>query len=400
MRVLVPNHFPLEGSGSGIYTQNVARELLNKGHQALTICPDHQEQGGYPFEARTILFTPDQGAGPADGRLPFNFPCFTTHPRSTTTYGDLGVGQRAAYVGAFETAIEAAVDEWRPDVIHAHHLWVTGYVSSKTHVPYVATAHGTDLMGFRRYPAWRQLALEGAHKAGAVIAISRQVADDAIELYDLPPAQVHLIMNGFDESIFHPMALDRGQVLWDFGLKQTPKALVMFVGKLTQFKGVDVLLQAAAIYEPALRDVMTLLVGDGELRAQLESQSADLHLRNVHFLGHHSQPKIAPLLDVADVSIVPSRVEPFGLVAVEALACGTPVVATNAGGLADFVDERVGWLVEVDDPNQLAAAVIEAIKSDAKLDKGPVAARYAREHFSWSQKVDEMIDVYRGVLRG
>lgn len=400
MRVLLPNHFPLEGSGSGIYTQNVARELEGKGHKAMVICPDHQAQDGYPFEVRTILFTPDEGAEPSDDRLPFNFPCFTTHPRSTTTYGDLDPAQRHAYVQAFHQAIEAAVIAWNPDMIHAQHLWVTGYAASTTGVPYVATAHGTDLMGFRRYPDWRDIALEGVRGAGAVIAISHQVAVDAMDLFSLPEGRVHLIMNGFDQSIFCPMNLDRADVLHDIGIDVDPEALVMFVGKLTGFKGVDVLLEAAARYEAALGDVLTLIVGDGELREQLEAQARRLDLQGVHFLGQHPQPAIARLLNVADVSVVPSRVEPFGLVAVEALACGTPVIATNAGGLPDFVDERVGWLVDVDSPDQLAGAVVEAIQTGARAHKGPFAARYARQGFSWSQQVDKMLAVYQEVLAG
>jgi glycosyltransferase involved in cell wall biosynthesis len=400
MRVLVPNHFPLEGSGSGIYTQNVARELVKKGHRAMTICPDHEVRGGYPFEVRTILFTADEGSAPAQGRLPFNFPCFTTHPGSMTTFGDLDEVQRAAYVSAFERAIGDAVEDWKPDLIHAQHLWVTGYAASRTGVPFVATAHGTDLMGFRRYPAWRALALEGTRKADAVIAISHQVAADAMALYDIPPARMRLIFNGFDESIFHPMTVDRAQVLRGFGLTGTPRAIVVFVGKLTAFKGVDVLLEAACAYEPALGEVMTLIVGDGELRDQLPAQAADLGLADVHFLGQHPQPQVARLLNAADVSVVPSRVEPFGLVAVEALACGLPVVATNAGGLPDFIDDRVGWLVEVGDSDQLASAIIAAIERDAKAHKGPVAASFARQRFSWSKKVDEMIGVYREALAG
>ena len=400
MRVLVPNHFPLDGSGSGIYTQNVARELVAKGHQAMTICPDHQVEAGYPFETRTILFATGEELEADNGRLPFNFPCFTTHPRSSTTFADLDSDQREAYVQAFQQAIEAAVAAWKPDIIHAQHLWVTGYAAADTGVPYVATAHGTDLMGFGRYPAWRELALEGVRQAGAVIAISHQVADEAMALYDIPERRIRLIMNGFDASIFKPMDLDRSDVLRSFGIDDLPEAVILFVGKLTHFKGVDVLLEAAAVYEGALADSLTLIIGDGELRDQLQAQAASLQLDHVHFLGQHSQPEIARLLNVADVSVVPSRVEPFGLVAVEALACGTPVIATNAGGLIDFIDERVGWLVDVDAADQLAGAVIHAIQTGARARKGPVAAGYASQHFSWSGQVDKMLDVYHEVLGG
>ena len=74
MKVLIPNHFPLEGSGSGIYTQNVARELVEQGHEALVITPSLDQQEGYPFPVRSILFSPDEGEAESNGRLPFNFP--------------------------------------------------------------------------------------------------------------------------------------------------------------------------------------------------------------------------------------------------------------------------------------------------------------------------------------
>ncbi len=398
MRVLLSNHFPLEGSGSGIYTQNVARELTRKGHVVLAITPAHQEQTGFPFEVRTILFTPPHGEIAGEGRLPFNFPCFTTHPVSSTTYGDLTANQQQAYIDAFCQATSQAVTNWKPDLIHAQHLWVTGYAAHKTDVPYVATAHGTDLMGMRKYPNWIDTALEGAQHASAVIVISNQVAQDTQTIYDLPKDRLRLIMNGFDESIFRVFPVDRHDLLRVFGIRTDPKFIVSFVGKLTGFKGVDVLLDAAASYEAELGDVVTLIIGDGELKAKLETQAQELGLKGVHFLGHQPQPEIARILNIADASIVPSRVEPFGLVAVEAMACGTPVVATNEGGLPDFIDEHVGTLVAVDDSVALAHAIIGELKSDAKGLKGPKAASYALEGFSWSSQVDKMVEVYEEVL--
>ncbi|MCJ7569599.1 MAG: glycosyltransferase [Anaerolineales bacterium] len=399
MRILIPNHFPLEGSGSGIYTQNIAREITRKGHKALAITPAHEKQRGYPFEVRSILFTPEDAERESGPRLPFNFPCFTTHPLSTATFGDLDDDQHQAYVQAFQTAIDSAVLDWNPDLIHAQHLWVTGYAALKAEMPYVVTAHGTDLMGFRKYEDWKEMALEGTQHAQTVIAISKQVARDAIELYGIPEERVRIVMNGFDENIFHVMSVHRSKVLARYGIPKEPGHLITFVGKLTEFKGVDVLLDAARIYERELGDVMTLIIGDGALRTQLEEQAKRLGLKGVHFLGHQPQPMVAEILNSADISTIPSRVEPFGLVAVEALACGTPVIATNEGGLPDFVDERVGALVDIDDSTALANAIISEIQSNSKEVKGPFAAAYALKDFSWSGQVDKMIEIYEEALQ-
>jgi glycosyltransferase involved in cell wall biosynthesis len=414
MKVLIPNHFPLEGSGSGIYTQNVARELVEQGHEALVITPSHDQQDGYPFQVRSILFSPDgaggkspDGAGAkstdaqgakSNGRLPFNFPCFTTHPLSTTKYADLDKAQRELYVASFESAIFEEAKRWKPAIVHAQHLWTTAYVASKLGLPYVATAHGTDLMGFRWYEEWRAMALKGAAKANAIIAVSGEVARDTVDLYGVPDGRVQVIWNGFNTEIFRVMPVERDEVLKDYGLEPGINHMIAFTGKLAEFKGIDVLLQAAAIYEKALGNVSTLIVGDGGLLSELQDLAKQLDLRGVHFLGHQTQDKVARIMNVSDLAVVPSRIEPFGLVAIEALACGTPVIATNQGGLPEFVNESVGALVDVDDAEGLAAAVIQEIESDSKRVKGPVAAEYARDGFSWSTQVGNMIELYETAI--
>ncbi len=398
MRILIANHFPLEGSGSGIYTQNVARELIRQGHEVLVITPSHEQQAGYPFRVRSILFSPKAGAAADNGRLPFNFPCFTTHPLSTTKYADLDEVQRKQYVGSFENAMFDAAKSWKPTIIHAQHLWTTAYVASKLGLPYVVTAHGTDLMGFRWYEEWRAMALAGAENAKAIIAVSGEVAREAIKLYGIPEDRVRMIWNGFDSEIFRVIPIERDEVLRELGLEPGTEFVIAFTGKLAEFKGIDVLLQAAAVYETALGDVSTLIVGDGELLSSLQAQAGQLDLRGVRFLGHQAQGRVARIMNVSDLAVVPSRVEPFGLVAIEALACGTPVVATNQGGLPEFVNETVGALVDVEDADGLAAAIIREIESGAKGTKGPVAAEYARTSFAWSTQVSKLIEVYESAL--
>ncbi len=399
MKILMPNHFPLQGSGSGIYTLNVAQELVRMGHEVLVIVPDHQPvpSGTYPFPIQTVIF--DNGQNENAAEVDFNFPCFTTHPRSVTTFYELTDEEMAAYVDLWRKHINQAIVDFQPDIIHAHHVWVTPFVASETGLPYVISVHGTDLMGFRDGPRYHDMALTAAEEAFGLIAISHQVSDDAIAIYGVPGDKVHLIANGFDVDIFKVIPeATKAAVLPEFGLRNIDGPLVSFVGKFTDFKGIDVLLRAAAIYEKSLPGVQTLLVGHGQLWDEMHELHDELGLSGVHFLGHQPQPKVARVYNAADVSIVPSRIEPFGLVAVEALACGTPVVATNAGGLPDFINDQVGALVPVGDHEALAQAIIDEIESGSKYSKGVFAADYALKDYSWAGQVKKMAQLYELAL--
>lgn len=405
MRILMPNHFPLQGSGSGIYTLNVALELCRAGHSVQVITPDHptKEEASHtlPFELDTITFKPDDSdSHTIASELDYNFPCFTTHPKSNTTFYELSDKQLADYLAAWRQHLEAAIKNFKPDIIHAHHVWVTAALAKATGLPYVVSCHGTDLMGFKKSSRFRELALKGAKNASSVIAISKQVQAEAMQLYNLPKAKLPLIWNGFGADHFKiiPEAT-KETVLKEFKIGAYDKPLLSFVGKFTDFKGIDTLLRAAAIYEKELPGVQTLLVGHGGLWDEMQTLIKQLNLQGVHCLGHQNQDKVARIYNAADCSIVPSRVEPFGLVAIEALACGTPVIATKAGGLPDFINDSVGALVPVDDHQVLAETVVREIKNNSKETKGPFANRYAFENFTWKQQVQKMIELYEEAIQ-
>ncbi len=399
MKILMPNHFPLQGSGSGIYTLNVAQELGRLGHEVLVIVPDHLPvpPDAYPFPTQTILFS--DGENENEAEADFNFPCFTTHPRSVLTFYELADEQMMAYVDLWRKHISQAIVDFQPDIIHAHHVWITPYVASETGLPYVISVHGTDLMGYANGPRYRDMALTAAEKADGLIAISHQVMNDTLKTYGVAPEKVHLIANGFDLDIFKVIPeATKAAVLPLFDIEATNGPLVSFVGKFTDFKGIDVLLKAAAIYEQAVPGVQTVLVGHGQLWQEMHDLRDQLGLTGVHFLGHQPQPTVAQVYNAANVSIVPSRIEPFGLVAVEALACGTPVVATNAGGLPDFINDQVGALVPMEDHQALAQAIIAELNEGSKQTKGVFAAQYALDDYSWPSQVKKMVELYNSAL--
>lgn len=375
---------------------NLAKELSGLGHDVKVVYPELTDRSYEGFESRILKFC-DGTQGRSD--LPFNFPCFTSHPRSNNTYYALSDKQMQDYIDLFVKVAKEEVASFKPDIIHAQHLWITPYAAALTGVPYIVTAHGTDLKGFVKDSRYHPFALEGAKKAKKIITISKQVHAEVQELYGVPESQCELIMNGYDEHLFMRKAdLNVESVLKGFNIEKTSKHIVSFAGKLTHFKGIDVLLKAAKHYEKELGDVMTLIAGNGELYDELNALKRELGLNNVHFLGHVNQKQLVDLYNIADVSTVPSRTEPFGLVAIEALACGTPVVGTNQGGLPDFITESVGTLVPVEDDLGLADAITNEINRIDKQSRADVCAEYALKYFSWKHSIKSVEALYKSIV--
>lgn len=394
MRILIPNHFPLEGSGSGVYTENLAKELVRRGHEVQVIAPEHYELKNREFGITTILFSSE---GEKEGHLPFNFPCFTTHPRSHTTFYDLSDEEMETYIERMVQVIAEEAERFKPSIIHCQHLWITPYGALKTKIPYVITAHGTDLKGFTVDPRYHPFVLPGALGAKRIITISKQVHEETRSLYGAKEEQLTRVMNGFDQTIFYPRKGARRELCRTLGFREN-SIIITFAGKLAHFKGVDTLLRAAAIYEKKLERAETLIIGEGEKREELEALRDELQLQGIHFLGHQPQENLATYYSAAHLSIVPSRVEPFGLVAIEALACGTPVIASNKGGLPDFIHDQVGALFSVDDYEELAEVIVREAKNPKLKEKGREAASYALEGFSWRRVAQEVEEVYEQAL--
>ncbi|SCZ76209.1 glycosyltransferase family 4 protein [Acidaminobacter hydrogenoformans] len=415
MKLLLMNHFPLEGSGSGVYTLNLARAMVGLGHEVQILVPETSpvDTTSEGFITHTVLFREDEGAvlscderikrGAADGVLGFPFPCFTAHPRSHFTFYDMDEAAIDLYREAFKTKLAELLKDFDPDLIHVGHLWILADLARESGRPYVVTSHGTDLMGYKRDERFREMALRTANSACRVITISRQMDEDVERLLSVPPRRRSLIYSGCDTTLFHRMSLSRTKVLKGLGIDEACRYVICFAGKLVGFKGVDVLLEAAAGYEGHLGSaggVLTVIAGDGVLREELMSKAKCLGLRGVRFVGHQSQSALAALYSVSDVFAMPSRSEPFGLAALEAMACGLPVVGTSSGGLVDMITPDVGSLVPADDPEALASA-LEAILSLDADQKEALRRRctgHVETHFSWTVTAKDTEKVYEACL--
>jgi glycosyltransferase involved in cell wall biosynthesis len=159
-------------------------------------------------------------------------------------------------------------------------------------------------------------------------------------------------------------------------------------------------LRAAAIYARSGLPPITLIVGDGDQRAQLEQLTRDLGLEDIYFLGHLGQPALTALANIADVGVFPSRRDTFPLMPIETLACGTPVVASNVGGFPQIVTDEVGALVPPDDHTALALKVAEFIASDFKTHARDRIVAHVRRNLSWDTTVSGIESTYERALRG
>lgn len=310
--------------------------------------------------------------------------------------------------------------------------------AGRPRIPVLCFVHGTALKMFihekrgdnqEEFPM-RFLALqerEGTFSSGErravdwCAAISREQLERFRSVFpDYPRDRVMLSPNGYNQSVFRPAAEPaaarewRRAVLPGFstapyeGSAHAPRAVpgdydavVAFCGKFADWKRLDALLHAAAVWEAdeAAPRTCLLVVGSGPHDRQVLYQDLadELGLRHAYFLGPKEQPDLARLFTAADVAVFPSRDEPFGLVFIEAMACGTPVIGAASGGPLDFVTAGEGALVpEQDDVRALGASLADAVgtalRDDWKTGKGPHCAEHARANFSVATQIDQLLE--------
>lgn len=291
---------------------------------------------------------------------------------------------------------------WRPDVVHAHD-WLVAHpaiaLAQFYDVPMVSTMHATEA---GRHSGWvsgaisRQVhAVESwlARESDSLITCSASMRDEVSELFGPGLAEITVIRNGIDA--------DR----WPFAVRRprTGPPELLFLGRLEYEKGVHDAIAALPRIRRHHPGTTLTVAGEGTQEKWLAEQARKHKvLKATRFVGHLGHDELLALLHRADAAVLPSHYEPFGLVALEAAAAGTPLVTSNIGGLGEAVlNGKTGVSCDPRDVVGLAAAVCTVLDDPAAAQRRARAAR-ARltADFGWQTVADETSQVYLAAKRG
>lgn len=398
--VMVATSYPrFPGDGVGSFMEPIAKGVAALGHDVHLVAPWH----------------PAITRGKEEDGVFFHFFHYAPVP-SLNVFGyasglraDTAV-RPAAWAIAPVALAAGWFKAWRvatkrnATVMHGHWVIPGGVMAAAAagRLPLVISLHGSDVFVAERHAAAGALARRAFRRAGAVTACSDDLHRRALAL-GADPARTETVPYGVDTARFAPDPLARAEVRASLGLGEAP--LVFTGGRLVSKKGFEYLIDAMRLLAPALPGLQLVIAGDGDLDAALRARASGLAVR---FEGALSQDALARMAAAADVIAVPSIRDDAGNVdglpnfALEALASGTPVVATMAGGLPQAIThDDNGLLVPERDAPALAAALARLLSSPdtARAIGARARARVMQAH-AWNRTAERMVAAYaraRGV---
>jgi L-malate glycosyltransferase len=304
---------------------------------------------------------------------------------------------------ALAVRMHEVVQTHKLDLLHVHYAiphatsaWIAREMlkSSRPDIRFVTTLHGTDITIVGQDPSFHAITKFSIERSNGLTAVSRFLQQETFGAFGCTACRIEVIPNFIDPEVYRR---DRYDPVLDFPLRDGAKVLM----HISNFRPVKRVTDVVRIFDRVQREVNAILVmvGDGPDRLEAEAEARQLGLEErVFFLGKIDV--VAPLLANADLFLLPTDGESFGLSALEALASGVPVIGSNAGGLPEVVrDGESGVLCPVGDVDGMAHAAL-GILTDAQRWKSMsrVAAADARERFSLDDIVAQYEDFYRYTL--
>lgn len=392
-----------EAGGMNVYVRELSRELGRRGVivDIFTRSQSANDERVTPVTRNVTLITL-----PAGPTIPYD-------KNHILDYREEFVDGVIAY---------AAEQQYTYDILHSHYF-VSGMIGldlrDRLGIPLVHMFHTLGAMknivarSAEERETGQRIALEGdiLRSADAIVAATTIDLSQMVWHYDANPEHIRIIPCGVDLQRFHPadMADARSQL----GLPAQPTPLALLIGRIEPLKGIDALIRAVAQLRatvPALATLEAVIVG-GASDDQPDLWNTEQHrldaLRRelgvataIRFVGARPQSQLSLYHAACDVVTMPSHYESFGMAALEALASGRPVIATNAGGPATIITHGVdGLLTAPDDTRQLAENLTRVLTDPHAAHQMGLAARARAERYGWSNIGCDVLDVYRSLVR-
>lgn len=371
--------YPTYG-GSGVVATELGIELAAKGHQVHFIT--YQQ----PFR----LTGRERGISYHEVAVP-TYPLFEYPPY------DLALATRMSEVGEY----------YDLDLLHVHYaiphsvsaLLARQMLAARgRHLPFVTTLHGTDITLVGQDRSYLPVTRFGIENSDGVTAISSYLREKTLQEFQIQ-RPIEVIPNFVNCDLYKPL---------EAGERSTGRAAYAAANEkillhLSNFRPVKRVQDVVKVFAQVARELPTrlLLVGDGPERSNAEYLVHSLNLQDrVHFLG--KQDEVHRLLPLADLLLMPSKLEAFGLVALEAAACRVPTIATRQGGVPELIDDGInGRLLPVSDIDGMAQAAIGLLREPQKLDAMATAARQtAQQRFCASKIIPQYEAFYEQIISG
>jgi phosphatidylinositol alpha-mannosyltransferase len=362
--------------GVQIHIRDLARALAALGHNVTVIAPKSES-------VRPATEKPDVIQIGKARHVTFN------HTRFEVT--DIEEDDRQEVIRLFS---DDAID-----VVHFHTIWVPSmplYLLKRSRAANIATFHDTPpetLAGFVTRNVFRIMSRTITRRLNAAIAVSEAPAR---HLWCAPGCTPYILPPCIDLKSYAALAESRESS------KRHPRACILFIGRMEKRKGVDILLEAAHKLARTGLHPDILLAGEGELRAELEAASRHRRLDNVHFLGQVGEEEKHRLLSIADIFCAPSPYgESFGIVLVEAMAAGLPVVAAgNAGYRSTLAQTGGGLLAHAADAADMAQCLAKLLQYPDLRRKLAYNGRHAALMLNAREQAPRFLAIYEEALKG
>lgn len=377
-------------SGSGVFLSALVREAARRGYEqhVIVAAPPGTSAVDLPplvDEQVSPIFFPSPDA-------PFPLPGNSdVMPYPTTVFSQMTELQIEQYLAASRRVMEAVRAKFRPEIVHAHHLWLMTSLAREVFddVPMLATSHNAELRQMIKAPHLTPRVLPGVQAIDKVCVLTPQSLADTVDCFGVEPDRIVITGAGFRDDLFRVRQATRAAIITELRerfavtLPEDEKVrLVTFVGRLSTPKGVPFLLNAAAVLEREAMPFRLVLAGatgsgeDGRRMDELVTTAGALVIR----AGAQQQDVIAKLLQVSDVFVLPSLFEGLPLTMLEALACGCPAVVSALPTVQSWVPkqwEEAGFVELI--PPLATTRADEPVVADAPRFVADIAAALKRQ---------------------